>query len=439
MTNINVNYYISFNNYININDYKIFLRHIYKNLEFDKNIFEIPIFKNKNMCNCNINSLSNIKHLTRGTNEIYTANIKKTCISNSTFFSNKVNKIILKVCNGFGDDDDDDEYECLYTNELITSILYSNLVINNITSNLLLLFGYMNNCKLDNLLENKKNESVLFNSYVNGCIFKNLKSKLNMRQVFELFYTIICCYASFGYCIVDINLENFMTKKDSFNTVIKIYDRMFYFESYNSVCIIDYQTDNNPETIVNLKKYIYAVGKLLDDNVKKELLEINSGNYISVMKQFINCKCFKPYVIYNKNNCKNYRDIVFDVVKVPSIKSLNKKKSLLKSKTSTRKSKISTRKSKISTRKSKISTRKPNVSTRKSKISTRKSKISTRKPKISTRKPNVSTRKPNVSTRKPNVSTRKSKVFWKTSKIHSKLFTNNNLFKKTYKLSVFRE
>ena len=389
-TNTNINYYISFNNYINVKDYKIFLRNIYKNLEFDKNIFEIPIFKNKNMCNCNINSLSNIKHLTRGTNEIYTANIKKTCISNSTFFSNKVDKIILKVCNGFGDDDNDDEYECLYTNELITSILYSNLVINNITSNLLLLFGYMNNCKLDNLLENKKNESVLFNSYVNGNIFKNLKSKLNMRQVFELFYTIICCYASFGYCIVDINLENFMTKKDSFNTVIKIYDRMFYFESYNSVCIIDYQTDNNPETIVNLKKYIYAISKLLDDNVKNELLEINSGNYIYVMRQFINCKCFKPYVIYNKNKCKKYRDIVFDVVKVPSIKSLNKKKSLLKSKVFSRKS----------------------FSKMKSKTSTRKSKTSTRKSKVSS----------------------------KTSKIYSKLFTNNNLLKKTHKLlSVFRE
>jgi len=426
MTDTYINYYISFDNYINVRDYKIFLKNIYNNLEYDKNIFEIPIFKNKNMCNCNINSLTNIKHLTRGTNEIYTANIKKTCISNSTFFSNKVNKIILKVCNGFGDDDDDDEYECLYTNELITSILYSNLVINNITSNLLLLFGYMNNCKLDNLLENKKNESVLFNSYVNGNIFKNLKSKLNMRQVFELFYTIICCYASFGYCIVDINLENFMTKKDSFNTVIKIYDKMFYFESYNSVCIIDYQTDNNPEKIVNLKKYIYAVSKLLEDDVKNELLEINSGNYTYVMKQFINCKCFKPYVIYNKNKCKKYRDIVFDVVKVPSIKSLNKKKSLVKSKTSTRKSKTSTRKSKTSTRKSKTSTRKSKTSTIKSKTSIIKSKTSTRKRKTSTRKSKVLPLRKNL--------------YSKTSKIYSNLFNNNNLIKKTHKLlSVLRE
>ena len=350
------NYYLSFNEYINVNDYKQFIKNIYRNLEFDKNIFEIPIVKNTNMCNCNVNSLTNIKHLTRGTNEIYTANIKKTCISNSTFFSNKVSKIILKICNGFGDDDDDNENECLYTNELITSILYSNLVINNITSNLLLLFGYMNNCRLSNLLNNKKNESVLFNSYVNGSIFKNLKTKLNMRQVFELFYTIICCYASYGYCIVDINLENFMTKTDSFNTVITVYNKMFYFKSTKSVCIIDYQTDNIPEQIVNLKKYIYAISKLLDDDVKNELLKINSGDYTYVMKQFINCKCFEPYIIYNKNKCEKYRNIRFDVLQVPSTKSLNKKKSLFKSSLSLRKtrSKSKTKSSLRKTRSTKI-------------------------------------------------------------------------------------
>ena len=406
MTDTNINYYISFNNYINVKDYNKFLKNIYKNLKFDKNIFEIPIFKNIDMCNCNINSLSNIKYLTRGTNEIYTANIKKTCISNSTFFTNKIDKITLKVCNGFGDDDDEDEYECLYTNELITSILYSNLVINNITSNLLLLFGYMNNCKFDNLLQNKKNESILFNSYVNGIIFKNLKSKLNMRQVFELFYTIICCYASFGYCIVDINLENFMTKKDSFNTVIKVYNKMFYFESYNSVCIIDYQTDNKSEIIINLKKYIYAVSKLLNDNVKNELLEIKNGNYTYVMKQFINCKCFEPYVIYNKNKCKKYRDITFNIVKVPSIKSLNKKKSF--------KSKVFSGKlcykTKVHSTKAKISSK---VSSKSSKVSSKSSKVSSKSSKVSSKKVSSKT---------------------------SKLFNNNNFFKKTRKLlSVIRE
>ena len=416
MTNSPNNYYISFDNYINIRKYKIFLENIYKNLEFDKNIFEIQIVKNKNMCNCNINSLTNIQYLTIGSNEIYTANIKKTCISNSTFFSNKVNKIILKVCSGYIDDNyiDDGENECLYTNELITSILYSKLVINNITSNLLLLFGYMNNCKLGNLLKNKKNESVLFNNYVNGDTFKNFKSKLNMRQVFELFYTIICCYASFGYCIVDVNLENFMTKKDYFNTVIKVYDKMFYFESNKSVCIIDYQTNNISEKMVDLKKYIYAVRSVLDDNVKNELLKIDIDNYTTVMKKFINCKCFEPYVIYDKNKCKKYRNIVFDVVKVPSVKFFNKKKILFKSKLSLKPTNRT-----ISSTKRKISSTNRTISSTKRKISSTKRKISSTKRKI-----------PSITTNIPSIK----------SKVSSKLFSNNKFFKKNYKyLSVLRE
>jgi hypothetical protein len=420
MTNSPNNYYISFDNYINIRKYKIFLENIYKNLEFDKNIFEIQIVKNKNMCNCNINSLTNIQYLTIGSNEIYTANIKKTCISNSTFFSNKVNKIILKVCNGYIDDNyiDDGENECLYTNELITSILYSKLVINNITSNLLLLFGYMNNCKLGNLLKNRKNESVLFNNYVNGDTFKNFKSKLNMRQVFELFYTIICCYASFGYCIVDVNLENFMTKKDYFNTVIKVYDKMFYFESNKSVCIIDYQTNNISEKMVDLKKYIYAVHTVLDDNVKNELLKIDIDNYTNVMKKFINCKCFEPYVIYDKNKCKKYRNIVFDVVKVPSVKFLNKKKTLFKSKLPSRTTKLPSRTTKLPSRTTKLPSR-----------TTKLPSITTKLPSITTKLPSKTTKLPSKTTKLPSKTT---KLPSKTTKLPSKLFSNN-FFKKTYK------
>ena len=38
-------------------------------------------------------------------------------------------------------------------------------------------------------------------------------------------------------------------------------------------------------------------------------------HYTFVMKQFINCKCFEPYIIYNKNKCEKYRNIIFDVLK----------------------------------------------------------------------------------------------------------------------------
>ena len=145
------NHYLSYNEYININDYKKFLKNIYNNLSTETNIFNFPIIKNKNMCNCNVNSLTNIKFLTSASNDIYIANIKKKCITNSTYFNNNIKKLILKVCKGYEDDDEDEysENECLYIDELITSILFSRLVIKNITSNLLLLFGYMNNCKLN--------------------------------------------------------------------------------------------------------------------------------------------------------------------------------------------------------------------------------------------------------------------------------------------------
>ena len=310
-----LNYYININEFINIAKYKYFLKNIYKNLLFEKNIYDIPILKNKNMCNCNIDNLTNIKFLTSGSNDIYIAEIKKTCTSNSTFFNNNINNIILKLCKG---EDDDDEFECLYSNELVTSILYSELVINNITSNLLLLYGYMNNCNLKyndlKILDNNKNESVIFSSYVNGIVLKELKKKLTIRQVFELIYTIICCYASYGYCISDINLENFMTNKDVFHTCITIKDTIFYFESFESICIIDYQTVNIYEKFVNITKYIYAVANLLDTNIKNDLLTIKNGDYNFVMDQFIKLDCFQEYIVPNKKNCNNYRDIKFKVI-----------------------------------------------------------------------------------------------------------------------------
>ena len=335
---MNINkYYISKKEYIDIDEYKNFLKKIYNNLLISKNIYDLPIITNKNMCNCNSNSLSNINYIISASNDIYTANIKKNCITNSTYFNTNVNKIILKVCNGIDDEDDEfGENECLYIEELITSIFFSRLVIKKITSNLLLLFGFMNKCSLKNkdykLLSNKNNESIIFNSYVNGDVFKKMKTILTIRQVFELFYTIICCYASYGFCISDINLENFMNTKDSFKTCIKVYDKIFYFQSYNSVCIIDYQTNNISENIVNLKKFIYAFSKLLDDDIKRELLNIDSGDYENVMKQLINCECFKHYLISTKIKSINCRDITFSILYKPLSKINSSNKKTLKSK-----------------------------------------------------------------------------------------------------------
>ena len=104
------NYYISDTEYINKNDYNVFLKNIYNNLLFDKNMYDIPILTNTDMCNCNINSLTNIKFLTSGSNDVYIADIINSCITKSTYFNNNVKHVILKVCKGFNEDDEDELY-----------------------------------------------------------------------------------------------------------------------------------------------------------------------------------------------------------------------------------------------------------------------------------------------------------------------------------------
>ena len=148
----NRNYYISSNEIISIIEYKKFLNKINKNLKLKNNSYDLDIIKNTDMCNCNIDTLQNIVFLTSASNNIYKAEIKNNCISNSIYFKNNINNVILKVCESFADETDEDfeeANECLYASELVTSILYANLVINNITSNLLLLYGFMTNCELE--------------------------------------------------------------------------------------------------------------------------------------------------------------------------------------------------------------------------------------------------------------------------------------------------
>jgi len=170
---------------------------------------------------------------------------------------------------------------CLHSYEIIVSIKFSYLVINNITSNLLLFFGFMANCELKdkknkNILKNDVDESIILSSYINGKPLSTLKKNLNIRQVFEVFYTIICCFYYYGYCIEDINLGNFLTSNDSFYTSITIDDNnIFYFPIYESITIIDYQiSPSNTAPIINIKKYIRGLSNLINKNVLDELLHL---------------------------------------------------------------------------------------------------------------------------------------------------------------------
>ncbi len=309
-------YYLNSEESLNIEEYKNFLKTISKSLEF-KEEYKMLFVKNTSICSCNIGSLSNIRYFTRGSNKVYIANIANTCVSNSVYFQNNIKKIILKTCRGDGDD----IFEtCLLADELINCIRYANLVINNITSNLMLFFGYMNNCKLidndgDIIADNNK-DTVLFSNYINGITFANLGTKkLTIRQIFEYIYTAICCYASYGYYVADINYGNFMVYNDDFNTCITIdSNHMFYFNTTESVCIIDYQTNLKKESKISISDKISIIRRFVDPVIFEQLLEIRNGSLETVMKQFINCPCFQSYKIIDKSICSNYRDIKFDII-----------------------------------------------------------------------------------------------------------------------------
>jgi hypothetical protein len=212
---------------------------------------------------------------------------------------------------------------CLHSDEIIAGIKFSYLVVANITSNLLLFFGFMANCELKDkknrdLLMNEVDESVILSSYCKGKPLSTLKRKLNRRQVFEVFYTIICCYYYYGFCIQDINLGNFIANEDTFYTTITVrtgtVSKIFYFPMFQSITIIDYQISaKQKDTIINIKKYINGLRNLLEPSVFADLSKINNGHPINVLNEFIACECFQKFVIASRDDkkYKGCRNIVF--------------------------------------------------------------------------------------------------------------------------------
>ncbi len=212
---------------------------------------------------------------------------------------------------------------CLHSDEIIAGIKFSYLVVSNITSNLLLFFGFMANCELKDkknrdLLMNEVDESIILSSYCKGKPLSTLKRKLNRRQVFEVFYTIICCYYYYGFCIQDINLGNFIANEDTFYTTITVstgtVSKIFYFPIFQSITIIDYQISaKQRDTIINIKKYINGLRNLLEPSVFADLSKINNGHPINVLNEFIACECFQKFVIASRDDkkYKSCRNIVF--------------------------------------------------------------------------------------------------------------------------------
>jgi hypothetical protein len=181
----------------------------------------------------------------------------------------------------------------------------------------------MANCELKDkknrdLLMNEVDESVILSSYCKGKPLSTLKRKLNRRQVFEVFYTIICCYHYYGFCIQDINLGNFIANEDTFYTTITVSTgtvrKIFYFPMFQSITIIDYQISTKQrDTIINIMKYVNGLRNLLEPSVFADLSKINNGHPINVLNEFIDCECFQKFVIASRDDkkYKGCRNIVF--------------------------------------------------------------------------------------------------------------------------------
>ena len=382
--NNNKRYYLYLDAYIDIAKYKRFLDEFQKNIIIkDEQIINNNLCYDKT---CSKDTLTNISLFAKASNDIYKARVKTSCNKKNLFISKSAKNIILKLCNyseyyssaslrsqgspskteftlikrhtksadnlrslsssahtsqhshtsptklarqlsswskGERPDNSGDFNMCLHSDEIIAGIKFSYLVVANITSNLLLFFGFMANCELKDkknrdLLMNEVDESVILSSYCKGKPLSTLKRKLNRRQVFEVFYTIICCYYYYGFCIQDINLGNFIANEDTFYTTITVrtgtVSKIFYFPMFQSITIIDYQISaKQKDTIINIKKYINGLRNLLEPSVFADLSKINNGHPINVLNEFIACECFQKFVIASRDDkkYKGCRNIVF--------------------------------------------------------------------------------------------------------------------------------
>lgn len=276
-----------------------------------------------------------IKRLTKSANDIQSNKQSLTHLPSKQAQQVSPAKLMMPLSSWSKEERSDNSSDfnmCLHSDEIIAGIKFSYLVVANITSNLLLFFGFMANCELKDkkkrhLLMNEVDESVILSSYCKGKTLSSLKNKLNRRQVFEVFYTIICCYYYYGFCIQDINLGNFIANEDTFYTTITVSTgtgaKIFYFPMFQSITIIDYQISaKQKDSIINIKKYINGLRNLLEPSVFADLSKINNGHPINVLNQFIVCECFQKFVIANRDDrkYKNCRNIIFRPAMKPDTK-----------------------------------------------------------------------------------------------------------------------
>ena len=367
----NINKYNNFliNIKILLDDIKLEIDYPYrnKNYYYDQNKL-LNIFKNKYIPKLSfqcLNFLNNYNFCGKGSNIVLSANVIHSCYSQNIYIDkNIVNKIAIKLCTL-------DNYTCNLLNEIYNMISFSKLVSYNICSNYLLFFGCGTNFynedlnknilnsgniliptykrkliekkerinkniinektyklidkiklrtqNIDEYYENSlKKYSFILTNYIDGNTMKNnidensRRNILSQRQIFEILYSSLCSLQHNDFFITDFHLDNIIEFDDSVKTVIKIEDKLLYFNTNKSIIFIDYQVVKK-YTINELKLFMYHILHFIDKNISERIINFfntmneNYGSYC-YHKCIINLHTlFEEYITEKLPNNTNYR------------------------------------------------------------------------------------------------------------------------------------
>lgn len=360
-----------YNNFLNnikslLNSLDLILRYGHQNFPmYDKNKLLNKI-NNKYIPKLSFQCLSflnNYKFVGEGSNIVLSANIIESCYSQNIFLDKKLNKIAIKLCNS-------DNFTCNFITEINNSIELSKLVSNNICSNYLLFLGcgtnfYKENINTKNILDsgnlilstynrkiinknlNKnsreakimsyeliqeiykkihkkknlniseffenyiKNYSFILTNLINGKNMLEIKNyKLTKRMIFEILYSIFCSLEHNNFFSEDIHLDNIMISNDISNVIIKINDKILYFNTCETITFIDYQVINN-YTIKEVKTKILGY---FTDYIEKDFLDI--------IEKFLD-RIQRMHGEYNYKECINNLYELFEENIIPDINSIS--------------------------------------------------------------------------------------------------------------------
>lgn len=265
---LNKIYTYKYNKYLQIGGdrekYKKFLLNILQNITtcYTQQIGNTTFCNfTQTLCSCD-NKLKIIKLIAKASNSVYLCEILNDCDYESVFLEKSSAKVAVKFC-------DLDEFTCSIANEVINMLKYSMFAINNICSNYLYFFGYVNKCK--NIFVNNQEYfsatdtddiSCTISEYIDGETLDSFvvsNKKLSIRQIFEYMYSVLCSLICLGYFIDDIHPDNIMVCDSKQKSIIEIYDKYYIFDDTNTIKIIDYQTIGKTtliNVIINIKNFI---------------------------------------------------------------------------------------------------------------------------------------------------------------------------------------